>query len=161
MDIIGFPDFQIFFDGSVYNKKTDNFLKSNINHHTGYLQINLTNEYGQSVFKIHRLLATYYLEPIPGKDCVDHIDTNKLNNNLENLRWCNNSENNLNRTFQKNNKLNIKGVYETKYGYEAAISYQGETFTKKFSPKTEESLNLAKEWRNKMSLELCGEFHRE
>ena len=58
----------------------------------GYLQINRRKwrEY------VHRLVAEAFL----GGKCdlqVNHIDGNKLNNNVLNLEWCTNSENHLHR----------------------------------------------------------------
>ena len=44
---------------------------------------------------IHRLLALAFIPQIEGKDCVNHIDGNKLNNNLNNLEWVTKAENNL------------------------------------------------------------------
>lgn len=42
---------------------------------------------------IHRLVATYFLPKIPGKNVVNHKDNNKSNNNIDNLEWCTQKEN--------------------------------------------------------------------
>jgi hypothetical protein len=47
---------------------------------------------------IHRLLALQYIENPENLPQIDHIDRNKLNNNLENLRWCSQHTNRLNRS---------------------------------------------------------------
>jgi len=39
------------------------------------------------------LVAFAYLDRIEGKDIVNHIDGNKLNNDYRNLEWCTYSEN--------------------------------------------------------------------
>ena len=56
--------------------------------------------------KIHRLIMG---EPI-GKD-VDHINHNKLDNRISNLRICSRSENHHNSKIQKNNATGYKGVH--------------------------------------------------
>lgn len=36
---------------------------------------------------VHRMVAQTFLEPVAGKDIVNHIDHNKLNNAFDNLEW--------------------------------------------------------------------------
>lgn len=63
-------------------------------------------------FKIHRMHRIIAHAPV-GME-VDHIDRNTLNNRRENLRVCTNSENQRNRTIQKNNTSGAKGVNQCK-----------------------------------------------
>jgi len=44
---------------------------------------------------IHRLVAEYFLEPVEGKEFVNHIDGDKTNNKIDNLEWVDRSENQL------------------------------------------------------------------
>lgn len=46
---------------------------------------------------IHRLVAEAWLDNPANLEIVDHIDRNKLNNSVDNLRWVNRSESNTNR----------------------------------------------------------------
>ena len=42
---------------------------------------------------IHRCVAKAFIENPDNKPCVDHIDNDRANNNVTNLRWCFHSEN--------------------------------------------------------------------
>lgn len=48
----------------------------------------------ERTFLVHRLVALAFLPLEEGRDYVNHIDGNRLNNTLENLEWCNHQENN-------------------------------------------------------------------
>ena len=41
---------------------------------------------------------------------IDHIDENKSNNNVENLRWATNQDNQFNSGISKNNTSGFKGI---------------------------------------------------
>lgn len=59
----------------------------------GYLSLRLGRG-KDNFYYIHRLVAMTFLEKIEGKNFVNHIDGNKLNNHFTNLEWCTNEENN-------------------------------------------------------------------
>lgn len=68
--------------------KDGNILKPRDNGR-GYLNINVNNK----TYYIHRLVADAFLTTITSKDQVNHIDGNKLNNNISNLEWVTAKEN--------------------------------------------------------------------
>lgn len=58
-----------------------------------YLCIDLYKESKRKRFKVHRLVAQAFLNNSKNLAIVNHIDGNKLNNNMDNLEWCTSSEN--------------------------------------------------------------------
>jgi hypothetical protein len=43
--------------------------------------------------KVHRIVAFAFIKQIEGKNLINHIDGNPINNRVENLEWCTQSEN--------------------------------------------------------------------
>lgn len=63
-------------------------------HNKGYQQIELVDKNGKKkTHLVHRLVATAFIENPNGLPMINHKDENKLNNNVENLEWCDSSYN--------------------------------------------------------------------
>ena len=60
---------------------------------TGYYQVSLNKR----TYPYHRILANHFIPNPNGMSEVDHINKNKTDNSLENLRWVDRSENLKNR----------------------------------------------------------------
>ena len=98
-------DYLIYSDGRLYSKKTNRFLKGKIDN-VGYqvyaLAINdKISDKKKRLSKMcyaHRLVAEYFLPNPDNLPQVDHIDRNKLNNDVSNLRWVSTKENNANKS---------------------------------------------------------------
>ena len=86
--------YQISENGDLYNEKTNNYPKGWINSQ-GYRCYYLNIDGKSKTFFAHRLVAeTFIPNNDPKKDCVNHIDGNKLNNHITNLEWVSKVENN-------------------------------------------------------------------
>ena len=59
----------------------------------GYLRVSFCVNRLMKTFKVHRLVALTFIENPLNLPQVNHKDGNKQNNNVENLEWINNSDN--------------------------------------------------------------------
>lgn len=60
----------------------------------GYYTIGLMINKKRTNYYIHRLVAEYFLSnPDKHRNFVNHLDGDKLNNNVSNLEWCTRQEN--------------------------------------------------------------------
>lgn len=77
--------------GNIFNQKTQKYLKGTIR--SGYKMVKLTINKIKRDYCIHRLVAEAFLDNPKNLPQVNHIDRNKLNNNVNNLEWVNASDN--------------------------------------------------------------------
>ena len=108
MEVKGFPDYLIYPDGRVWSKKRKIFLKphTDIN---GYMFNRLCNDGKATAFKVHRLVAVHYIPNPENKKTIDHINRDKTNNNVENLRWATSKEQRKNQREYKIYRNNTSG----------------------------------------------------
>jgi hypothetical protein len=84
-------------NGNIRNKSTKIILKHYIES-SGYCRVNLYDTSGNvKKYYVHRLVALQFISKIKGKPEVDHIDCNRNNNKISNLRWADRSEQNYNK----------------------------------------------------------------
>lgn len=86
-----FPNYWINQDGRVVNEKTRKILVPS--ERNGYLRLNFSYEKKNYKRSLHRILYETFIGQIPEGMLVDHIDGNRLNNSLSNLRLVTQSDN--------------------------------------------------------------------
>lgn len=78
---------------NIYNNRTSLKLKPYIGT-DGYYQVSRRLENGKPYhIRIHTLYGNCFIPNPNNYKYINHIDSNKLNNNLNNLEWCTNSYN--------------------------------------------------------------------
>ena len=124
--IVGFSNYEVSNLGNIKTIKTGRILKGSVNG-SGYYIVGLCIAGKRSTQMIHRLVADAFLDNPDNKTCVDHIDNNKQNNHILNLRYATHSENAQNRKISTNNKSGTKGVGYNKSAnkWKAHISIDG------------------------------------
>jgi hypothetical protein len=73
--------------GKIWSKKSNQFMKLRICN--GYYMINI----GDKSYMVHRLVASRFIPNPLDKPYVNHINSNKLDNRVENLEWVTQKEN--------------------------------------------------------------------
>ena len=101
VDLVGFDNYEISAVEPFTIRRKDNkhVMKEYIDNN-GYAIVALTTQHGKVHRKMHRLIAQQFLPNPNNLPEVDHIDRDKLNNSLNNLRWVSRSDNNRNRTVK-------------------------------------------------------------
>lgn len=130
---------------SMYRQGGGGLLKTSLSKN-GYLTVGLRDKNKSKLSKhmtIHQLLATHFLDNPYNYQCVDHIDRNRQNNSLINLRWVTYKENATN----SSNVIDRKGcIYVDKfikkgieYAYWRVIKYNqnGDKVMKRFKTENE------------------------
>lgn len=77
-----------------------------------------------SAFKVHRIIFALHHGFWPIGQ-VDHIDGNKANNRIQNLRECKAHQNSSNRKISKSNTTGFKGVSRYRNKFKAHIRHRG------------------------------------
>ena len=145
-----YSNYRIYKDGRVFNEKRKIFLKPTANG-WGYLQCNLTNDTTkkQKTMGVHRLVALVYIPNPNNKEQVDHIDRNKLNNNVANLRWVSRSINCINKSVSGTIPYRHIGYHKTNNCFTIRIIRNNKSIFRKTMPISKYTLDDVVKARNK------------
>ena len=86
-----FENYLINREGQIINTSIHKLLS--FSERNGYLRVNLSQNNKQHQLSVHRLVYETFIGPIPKDMLIDHIDGNRANNKLNNLRLVTQSEN--------------------------------------------------------------------
>jgi hypothetical protein len=111
---------------------------------SGYLTVSIK----KTKYYLHRLIWIYHYGSL--FDFIDHINGDKTDNRIENLREATNQQNTWNRGKSKSNTTGYKNVYLTSSGKYNARGYKDYTYVNLGTYDTIEEANfIATKWRKK------------
>ena len=152
-----FLNYQVSSLGNVRSKYR--LLKQSIDG-AGYLKVVIK---GKNL-NIHRLVALLFIDNPDKLPCVDHKYGNKLNNSVENLRWCSYSQNSQNSiryssTGEKNISIDMPRKKDGCIVYwVVSIKYDGVFYRDRFPKTTDYIPEHVIKHRDKMLSELHQDF---
>ena len=156
--IKGFEDiYAINENGEVMILKTKK-IKKPIVGSWGYYTIGLYKNKKNHTVLLHRLLAETFISNPENKEQVNHIDGNKLNNDINNLEWVTRSENLLHAYKNNLSKITTSNAQESRkkiiVNLENGVFYNGlkEFALNNYLPKPYTIVNFKKTYNDKFIL---------
>lgn len=124
VNVLGFEgEYCVTDEGKVYNLKTGNEMQKR--EYRGYYYVHLHSNGLSYNLRLNRLvLSSFRREKIDEKFVVDHIDCNKLNDRLDNLRLITNGENTLRGKTSKYSRGVCYYNHNKKFGANIQINHK-------------------------------------
>lgn len=119
----------------------------------GYVAVRLSKNGVYKSVKVHRLVASAFIPNPDNKPQIDHIDTNRENNCVENLRWVTPSEN-------CRNPLSLKNYSQSHIGHPNYLKHHSAEARAKISQANRNRV-VSEETRKKLSEAFKGRVMSE
>lgn len=145
-------------DGFLFNKvkrssnAMPNTMAGTLPNNSEYRRVSISNK----IYLEHRIIWIYFNGLIPKGMFIDHINQNKKDNSIENLRLCTRSENQYNRGAYKNNTSGFKGVSFNKALNKYSAQMRINDVKKHLG--YFDSAELAKQAYDNMAIDIQGQF---
>ena len=94
-----------------YSKRRGKDIIAHAGTRTHYPMVNLCVKGVKTTRCVHRLVAEAFLPNPDQKPCIDHIDRNRANNVVSNLRWVTHSQNQQNREENTLDEMYIRQIF--------------------------------------------------
>ena len=143
LQIPGWDDYFINRDGDVLSKKCGReIILKPIENAYGYYIVNLYKNKKHKCCRVHRLVGLTFIPNSNNYPDIDHIDRNKKNNCVDNLRWCSRQMNEVNKSKYKTNTSGFKNISfcKERKKYEVKIERNRKHLTHKYFETIEEAV---------------------
>ena len=119
VDIVGYEGiYKVSKDGQVMSVRKNKTIKPWLNIY-GYYSVRLHKDGNRRTAFVHRLIAQAFIPNPDNKSEVNHIDGNKLNNDISNLEWVSHRENIIHSVDILNHQKRAVRCIETGIVYES------------------------------------------
>jgi len=148
-----YENYHIHENGDIFSLNIGNILKPR-DAGKRYKMITLCNNQNRQQIYVHRLIGLLFLPNPENKPEIDHINRNRSDNRVENLRWATKSEQQHNQGISKDNTSGVKGVgyCKTHKKWVARLMVNTKDHKKRFESKEE-----AIAYRRELEIKYLGE----
>jgi hypothetical protein len=122
-------------EGEIRNVETGRVLKQRDSN--GYRTCYITRDGRTSCYMVHRVVAKAFVPMIEGKNVVDHVNRDKTDNTVQNLRWTDTSQNNRNRSRFHSKTDGLHNITQNGNKFVVSFMQNRETTRKSFETQEE------------------------